>query len=145
MNEESPAKTPWHLWVVGIVTLLWNSMGVLDFVMTQTKNEAYMSEFTEEQLEFFYGFPMWLVIVWGIAVIGGLLGSLLLLLRNKLAFPVLAASLVAMVTTAIHNFAISNGLEIMGTLGVIFTVVIFTIALLLVLYSARMKANGVLR
>jgi len=33
----------------------------MDYVMTQTKNEAYMSGFTPEQLAFFYSFPAWVV------------------------------------------------------------------------------------
>jgi hypothetical protein len=48
------AKAPWHLWVVGVVSLLWNSVGALDFVMTQTKNATYMRGFTSAQLEFYY-------------------------------------------------------------------------------------------
>ena len=52
--------TPWHLWLIGIVGTLWNLMGAYDYLMTQTENEAYMSSFTPEQLEFFYGFPAWL-------------------------------------------------------------------------------------
>ena len=49
------SRAPWHLWVIGSIGLLWSAIGALDYVMTQTKNEAYMSAFTPEQLEFFYG------------------------------------------------------------------------------------------
>ena len=146
-SDKTPvgAKTPWHLWIVGVVGLLWNSMGVFDFVMTVTKNETYMGEFTQEQLDFFYGFPAWLVLVWAVAVIGGLIGILLLLLRSKLAVPVFGASLVAMVITAIHNYGFDKMYEIGGVGGVIFTVVIFVIALLLVIYSVTMQKRGVLK
>ncbi len=44
--------------------------------MTQTENEAYMSNFAPEQLEFFYGFPAWLVAFWAVAVWGGVAGAL---------------------------------------------------------------------
>ena len=27
-------KTPWHLWVVGVVSLLWNGFGGYDFIMS---------------------------------------------------------------------------------------------------------------
>ncbi len=46
-------STPWHLWVIGIVALVWSALGAMDYVMTQTRNEAYMSGFTPEQLSFF--------------------------------------------------------------------------------------------
>ncbi len=144
-TKHSTVGTPWHLWVIGIVTALWNAMGVLDFIMTVTKNEAYMSGFTQEQLDYFYGFPMWVVVIWAIAVFGSLLGSLMLLLRTKLAVAVFAISLLAMVSTAIYNFVFTNGLEIMGTGGAIFTAIIFVVAALLVFYAVKMKQAGVLR
>ena len=58
MSETDRAYTPWHLWVVGVVGLLWSAMGALDYVMTQTKNKSYMSNFTPEQLEFFMDFQL---------------------------------------------------------------------------------------
>ena len=138
-------RAPWHLWAIGIVALLWNAMGARDFVMTQTKNEAYMSGFTSEQLEFFYGFPFWLVAVWAIAVWGGVLGALLLLLRKRLAVPVFLASFVAMVITTIHNYGFSNGLEVIGDpFSLSFTAVIFLIALALFLYARAMQKREIL-
>jgi hypothetical protein len=138
-------RTPWHLWVVGVIALLWNAIGAFDYVMTETKNAVYMSAFTPEQLAFFYGFPAWVVAAWAIAVWGGVLGALLLLLRRRLAVWVLLASLVAMVVTTFQNYVLSNGLEIFrdaGSRG--FTAVIFAIALGLFLYARAMRKRGVL-
>lgn len=140
----APVPRPKHLWVIGILALLWDSMGAFDYVMTQTQNEAYMSNFTPEQLEFFYNFPSWVVFFWAIAVWGGLAGAVLLLMRKRLAVPVLLTSFVSMVITAIHNFFIANGLEIMGTGGAFFSVAIFVIALALWLYARAMAEKGVL-
>lgn len=145
MSETDRTQTPWHLWVVGIVALLWSAMGTLDYVMTQTKNESYMSNFTSEQLEFFYGFPAWVVAMWAIAVWGGVLGSLLLLFRKSMAVWFYLASLICMMITAIHNYVLSNGMEVMGdvfSLG--FTVVIFLITVALYLYSRAMRNRGIL-
>jgi hypothetical protein len=147
MTEEqavSNGGTPKHLWVIGIVALLWNAVGAFDYLMTQTRNEEYMGQFTPEQLEFFYGFPSWLVALWAIAVWGGVLGAILLLMRKKLAVVVFLVSFVAMVLTSIQNFVLSNGLEVMGGAGVGFSAVIFLIALGLWLYSRAMARRGVL-
>ena len=46
-------KAPWHLWLVGVISLLWNLMGAFDFYITQTRNAAYMKAFTPAQLDFF--------------------------------------------------------------------------------------------
>ena len=146
---ESPsqrAKTPWHLWVVGAVSLLWNAMGALDFTMTQTKNEAYMKAFTPEQLDYFYGFPLWVVLLWGISTWGSVLGSLLLLLRRRLARGAFLASLVAMIPVFVHNYVLTDGLRIMGGgAPVVFTAVIVVVAVLLLVYARRQAARGVLR
>lgn len=32
-------KAPWHLWAVGSIMTLWNSIGCFDYTMTQTQNE----------------------------------------------------------------------------------------------------------
>jgi hypothetical protein len=83
---------------------------------------------------------------WAIAVWGGVLGSVLLLLRRRLALPVFAVSFVAMVLTTIHNYFLSDGLEMMGGGGQLaFAAVIFLVALALVFYARAMAARGVLR
>lgn len=138
-------RTPWHIWVVGVVSLLWNAMGAMDFVMTQTRNETYMSAFTPEQLEFFYGLPGWVIFAWAIGVWGGVLGSLLLLLRKRIATLAFLASFIAMVATAFQNYVLSNGMEVMGdTFTLLFTVAIFLIALGLLLYAHAMSKRDIL-
>ncbi|MFV2067304.1 MAG: hypothetical protein ACC645_10020 [Pirellulales bacterium] len=137
--------TPRHLWVVGIIALLWNAIGAMDYVMTQTRNEAYMSQFTPEQLEFYYGFPGWVVAAWAIAVWGGVLGAVLLLLRKRLAVPVFLASLVAMVITTVQNYVLSNGLEVVGdAFAVAFSALIFVVAVALYVYARAMQKRGTL-
>lgn len=140
----TPQGTPKHLWAVGILGLLWDSVGAFDYLMAQTRNESYMSRYTPEQLDFFYGFPTWLVAFWALAVWGGVLGTVLLLMRKRLAVTVLLASFLCMVVTAIHNFGFSNGLEILGGAGAAFSVLIFVFALGLWLYARAMAQRGVL-
>ena len=147
MSDETattPAATPKHLWIVGVLALLWNAMGAFDYLMTQTENEAYMGQFTPEQLEFFYGFPTWLVAFWALAVWGAVLGSILLIMRKKLAVQVFLASFVCMCVTAVHNYVFTNGLEVMGAFGAVFSALIFVFALGLWLYSKAMAEKGVL-
>lgn len=143
--SESGAQRPWHLWAVGIVSLLWNAVGATDYVMTQTRNEAYMSSFTPEQLDYFYGFPAWVVALWAIAVWGGVVGSILLLLGRRAATPVFLVSFVSSILVAIYNFGLSNGLEIMGGVGtILFSLLILVVALVLWLYARAMATRGVL-
>ena len=148
MNSPLPASkivTPWHLWPVGALALLWNGIGAFDYIMTETRNASYMSTFTPEQLTYFYGFPMWVVATWALSVWGGVLGSVLLLLRKRWAVPVFGVSLVTMMLTSFYNFVLTNGLAIMGGAGgLIFRSVIFVIAVGLLIYARRLARSGVL-
>ena len=144
-RETDVEPTPWHLWVIGIVALVWSAMGAMDYVMTQTRNEAYMSGFTPEQLTFFYGIPAWAVATWAISVWGGVLGALLLLIRRRYAVWVFLASLIAMVITAFQNYVLSNGIEVIGDAFILgFTAVIFLAALALFLYARTMQKRKIL-
>jgi hypothetical protein len=149
MSEEAildVQRPPWHLWVVGILGLLWNLVGAMDYLMTQTQNESYMSQFTPEQLEYFYGFPTWVVATWALAVWGGVVGTVLLLVKRRVAAPVLLVSLVAMILTSFHNFVLTNGLEVMGgVLPLAFSALVFVVAIGLWYYARTMARRGVLR
>jgi len=140
----SRAPTPWHLWLVGLIALLWNAMGAFDYVATQIELESYMQAFTPEQLDYFYSFPTWLTAAWAIAIWTAVAGSLALLLRSRLAYPLFLISVLAMLVTSVHNFALSNGAEIMGTAGVIFSAVIAVVSILLLLYARAMSRRHVL-
>ena len=137
-------RTPVHLWIVGVVAVLWNALGAFDYLATELQLEAYMSQFTEEQLAYFYGFPAWVVAAWAFAVWGALLGSIALLLRKRWAVWLFGISIAGMVVTTIYNFGMSDGAEIMGGGAVIFTVVIWAFAIFLFLYSRAMAKRGVL-
>lgn len=137
-------KTPKHLWIVGILALLWNLMGTFDYLATQFKIESYMSEFTQEQLDYFYGFPAWAVAGWAIAIWIGLAGTVGLLFRRKWSVMAFAISLAGLALSSIYTLVMSNGLEIMGSTATIMTVVIWAVSIFLVWYSSQQAKAGVL-
>lgn len=143
MNRETH-QAPLHLWVVGILSLLWNAMGCFDYLATKLQLDFYMSQFTEAQLEYFYGFPAWLSIFWALGVWGALLGSLALLFRSRWAVALFAVSLFGMIVSTAYTVLLSDGLEIMGSGAAAFSAVIFVIGVLLLVYARRMTARGVL-
>ncbi|MGB5161057.1 MAG: hypothetical protein WBP10_20205 [Thermoanaerobaculia bacterium] len=137
-------KTPMHLWIVGVLALLWNFMGAFDYLATQLKLESYMGNFSEEQLEYFYGIPAWAVSGWAIAVWIGLVGTVGLLLRRKWSVLAFAVSLAGLAISSIYTLFLSNGLEIMGGTGTVMTVLIWVISIFLVWYSKQQVKAGVL-
>ncbi|MBO6540731.1 MAG: hypothetical protein JJ969_15195 [Rhizobiaceae bacterium] len=146
-TENAAARTPWHLWVVGGVSLLWNAVGAFDYLMTQSRAEWYMAEFTPEQLEYFYAFPAWADAGWAFGVWGAFFGSVALLLRRSWAVWLFGLSILGLIVTSIYNFVLTNGAELMGGgIGVwIFSGLIWLITIALFFYARRMAAKGVLR
>jgi hypothetical protein len=140
----APGKTPVHLWIVGVLAFLWNLMGAFDYVATQFKLDFYMGQFSDEQLAYFYAIPPWAVAGWAFAVWGALAGAIGLLMRKKWALWAFVVSVIGMFFSTLHSFVLSNGAEIMGTGGVVFSVIIWAIAIFLVLYSRAMVNRGVL-
>ena len=141
---EARSKTPVHLWIVGILALLWNAMGAFDYLATKLQLDFYMSQFSEQQLEYFYGFPKLMTACWAFAVWGAVAGSIGLLLRKKWAVWAFVVACAGMVFTTIYNYGMTNGAEIMGSTGVIFSVIIWIIALFLLCYSWSQAKKGVL-
>ncbi|MBU1189947.1 MAG: hypothetical protein KKC01_13035 [Gammaproteobacteria bacterium] len=138
-------RVPVHLWIVGVLSLLWNSVGAFDYLATQLQLEFYMSQFSAAQLEYFYNIPAWAVAAWAIAVWFSVLGSLALLLRRRRALDLFVIALVAMLASTVNSFLLSDGLQVMGNTGAIFSAAIVVIGVLLVIYSRAMIRRGVLR
>ncbi|MGR3662510.1 MAG: hypothetical protein ACU0CA_15215 [Paracoccaceae bacterium] len=145
-DANTKAKTPWHLWLIGIFSLLWHSGGGFATTMIQTRNAAYMSSLTPEQFYHFYNFPLWANIFWSLGVWAGVAGSIVLLLRSGLALWFYVLSFIGLVCTLIYAFVLSeiSTLTIVGSGPAGFTLVIVLISFLLVLYARKMKMTGVL-
>ena len=109
-------RTPWHLWVVGVIAVLWNAYGGYDYTMSMTQGATYMaaSGMTPDQIAYYDTMPVWMTGVWAIGVWGGVLGSLLLLMRNKLAFPVFAVSFGAFLLSLLYVYGLSDSGKMMG-------------------------------
>ena len=136
---------PWHFWMIGIVSLIWNAFGVFDFIATQFRWEPYMSNFTEIQLEYFYGLPTWQVVGWALGVWCALFGSIALLLARRIAILMFALSLLGMLVGMANSVLSDLAREAMGQGGLIFSGVIVLVGVALLFYARAMAHRGVLR
>jgi hypothetical protein len=136
---------PWHLWLIGIIGGLWSSIGALSFMLTQMNVEAVMSRFPPQQRQYFESFPLWAVAFWAIGVFGGVVGCLLLLLKNRLAFHALLASVIGAIVTNLGGLFLLGGMEVMGgTSELSLTVFPIIFAAFLAYYARAMSKKGVL-
>lgn len=140
-------KALWHLWVVGVVSTLWNAFGCFDYVMTQTKNDSYLAQFTAEQRAYFDSYPAWADATWAFGVWGALAGSILLLLRNRFAVIAFAVSLTGLFLSTMYQNFISpvDASKIMPPEAYYINIVIWVVAILLLAYAWWLRRRGVLR
>ena len=144
-------RTPFHLWIVGALALVWNGFGAYDYLMTRLRNTDYLAEMMptvdpNAALAWVDGFPIYAQIGWALGVWGGLLGAILLLARSRWAVPVFAASLVGAVLGLGYQIIAAPPLAGMeGAMNDIMPFVIILVALGLFLYARAMKAKGLLR
>jgi hypothetical protein len=145
MNEATfgPAKAPWHLWLVGVVTLLFNAMGIVSYLTTKLGMLEEMG-MTPDQITFMESYPAWASALWALGVWGAFSGSVLLLLRSKWAVAAMTVALVGLIGLTIGETQAMNipaGLE--TPLGL--KVAIWVATLFLLFYARRMAKAGVLR
>ena len=149
MSEAQRTSTPgrpWHLWLIGIIGALWGSIGVVSFILTQMNVEAVMSRFPPQQREYFESFPLWAVAFWAIGVFGGVIGCLLLLLKSRLAFHVLLASVIGAIVSSLGGLFLLGGMKVMReTSGLGLTVFPIIVAALLAYYARAISRKGVRR
>ena len=140
-------KTPWHVWLVGVIAVLFNSIGAFDFVMSKTRGEAYMASvgMTPEQIAHYLEMPAWMTPVWAVGVFGAFLASICLLLRKKLALPLFVLSLAAFLVSLLYTYVLTNGGAVMGQQMAITSAVITAELVFLGWYSRLMAARGVFR
>jgi hypothetical protein len=114
--------------------------------MSKIGGHAYMRSvgMSDAQIAYFLAKPAWMTAVWAVGVWGALAGSLLLLLRSRLAVAAFLASLIAYVVSLVDAYAISpapgGGPSMMAIQGVILVGCLF-----FAWYALTMRRAGVLR
>ena len=139
-------RTPVHLWIVGLLAVLWNGFGCFDYLMTQTANADYLAMFSEEARAYFESYPAWMEGAWAVGVWGGLIGSLLLLARSRWAVVAFGLSLLGLAAGTTYQYVLSSPPAEMSTPGMIaMNVAIWVVCIGLFVYAREMRRKGVLR
>ena len=74
MSAPPRKSRPWHLWLIVVVATFFMSVGLYDFVMVATRNQAYLTDrYTSAGVEYFADYPWYLLVLFGINVIGVML------------------------------------------------------------------------
>jgi len=136
MNNQSRIKPTIWFWVLGVLALLWNLMGVYAYLMDAYMKDDIMATFSEAQKAIFIDQPIWLTAAYAFAVFGGTLGCVGLLLRKKWATPLFLISLIAVIARTAYYFFMTNSTEVFDMVqGTILPIAVIIIAALLYIFS----------
>jgi hypothetical protein len=90
--------------IISGLALIWNLMGCLNYI-TQTNPET-VAQMPEIYQLIINGRPTWATAAFAVAVFGGAVGCILLLMRRSVAVPVLILSLAGCVIVAAFTITI---------------------------------------
>lgn len=103
-------KIHWSFWLICIVALIWNLMGSINFIMQM--NPDMLANYPEAAQSLISSRPLWATGAFAVAVFGGVLGEILLLLKKSTAYYIFIASLLGVIVANIHTFNVSSTVDI---------------------------------
>ena len=133
-------------WIIGIIALLWNAMGVYNYLIQAYQTEAYTSSLNEAQLALMESMPSWNTALFAIAVFSGLIGTILMLMCKKSAVSLFIISFVTATVNQLYWLFGTNAAEVFSeSMPYLMPILVIVFCLFLVWYSRSQKANGVLK
>ena len=140
-------RTPIHLWFIGVLSLLWNAGGAYDYVAAKLKIGPYAGDLPPDIASFFASLPAWYTAAWAIGVWFSVLGSLLLLLRSRFAVQAFFISLLGLLASSVYTYGLAEVrmVDSASTLALVFSIAIYVVLVLLLIYARAMRRRGVLR
>ena len=142
MNDLHGSPVPKWFRTVSVLAVLWNLIGCCMWCMEMFAQDVMTEGMTERQQEWVRSIPIWIYVVYGIAVLTGTLGSVGLLLRRRWSVSVLAISFILVVIQMVYPTFVAGGLEAMGNQSLIIPAIVISLAGVLLRLSIVAKQRG---
>ena len=117
MSNENIRAVHWSFWAIGVVALVWNVMGCINFFAQM--NPDVLAAYRESERTIVEGRPAWATVAFAISVFGGALGGFLLLFRKSAANHFFVASLLGVIVTIAHTLGLGIDFGLGEILGII--------------------------
>ena len=144
MNDETVGGVHWSFWTIGAAGLIWNVMGVINYFMQMDADT--LATYPESHRAIVEGRPAWATGAFAIAVFGGAVGCLLLLLRKSTSYYLFIASLLGVIVTMIHTLRIGNSTVNFTTFEISMMILMpLVVAAFLIWYSKHAENKGWIR
>ncbi|WP_037073935.1 hypothetical protein [Pseudoxanthomonas suwonensis] len=145
MQTQTVASRPTAYWLVAILALVWNLIGVAMFYMQVTMDDTRLAGLTELQRQVYQATPAWVNVAFAFAVFGGLLGAIGLLVRRRWAVTMFGISLLALLVQFLGAYLVTPAWAAYGAAGLAMPLLLLVIAAFLWSYARRALARGWLR
>ncbi len=143
MNDNSNNKVHWSFWAISVFMLIWNVMGSANFFWQINATAEALAAFPETHRAIIEGRPIWATAGFGIGVIIGSLGCLLLLFRKSTALYFFIASLLGIIVTMIHTINVSITTIKFNPFEIIMMIVLpLVVATFLIWYTKKAEKKG---
>jgi hypothetical protein len=137
-------NTPRYFTIIAIILLLWNLMGVAAFVMQYTADLAELAKTDPTTAQAFAAMPVWVWVVYAIAVGAGTLGAIALMMKKAVAASLFLMSVIAVIVQFGYTFLGTDLLAVKGPAVVAFPAFIVVMAIVQLLYARNLVGKGVL-
>ena len=135
-------KLPRWFTIVAVVALLWNVVGCIAAAADLRISPDDVAKLSAAQQALYNARPDWAVAATALAVLGGVLGCVGLLLRKRWAFFVLVLSLIGILVQDYGLFVLVDGASLAGPSAVVTQGLVLAIGIGLVLLSRRAITRG---
>jgi hypothetical protein len=135
-------KPPLWFTVLVTVALLWNLAGFFAVVADLRLSAAEIAALPQQQQALYAARPVWSIVASVVAVAGGTLGCLGLLVRKRWAHWVLFSSLFGVVVQDIGIFVVAGAASVSGIVPFVLQGVVFVVAVALVMLARRAVARA---
>ena len=126
-------------WVISSIALVWNLMGVFNYLDQAFMTDKILETLPKEQQILYQDVPAWVTAAFAIAVFSGTLGSLLLLLKKKNASTFFIISFLGIMGQMSYRLLIDQNSDSYGPMGIAMPIIIIAFGGYLIWYSR--KAN----
>lgn len=146
-TAEHSSRVPWHIWLMGLLFAFIYSYGIYDYFMMLGLNSDYYNSknFGESVYEYFTDYPIVPLVFWTINVFSGLIASILLLFRSRLAMRAAFVSSVSMLCLQVLTFAFMNRWNVLGPWISLFDFALLILTFALFYYCRELLKRGVLQ
>ena len=143
MTVISKQTPPFWFWIIAIIGLIWNGLGVNQYLHQAYKTDTLKKMYPDPKiLDMVLNTPSWVMAVFAVAVFFGLLGSLLLTLRKKWALPLFVISLLGIIAQTVYTIFMSGAIDVYGYGALLMPLTILMLGLVFIIFSKKSIKQG---